>query len=358
MSSLSNWFGWRIQTQANNELPAIFPLSFRESDFVAIDVRNIYMRILTDVLERTQGIKDEDQKLLWDNCVASDSSDGLVTMIARAMAEKNDLFIVFDRAVGVIRKATQPEQEQIKKDFKAKASSTVGTFITFRNYQRTDMVKLYSALEYCAVASLSKSMNLSKAIQLKLSDLRSTVSLADSGDATAQAVALAEGLAAGRDVMLDAKDSIETATPDLTATKSAMQFIAEKRSFYLGLPASYITGSVDGAMGDKAAADKAAIERGLKGYFFSVIKPVIEAIFGSKVTFESEDFEQLGSSLEALKTFELVSGELLSQDNKRILINKLFGLPEDTLGDEPEEPAPLPAPAAVPPARAPVEDGA
>ena len=42
------------------------------------------------------------------------------------------------------------------------------------------------------------------------------------------------------------------------------------------------------------------------------MKPVIEAIFEVRVTFESEDFEQISGALEALKTFELTSGELLA----------------------------------------------
>ncbi len=89
-------------------------------------------------------------------------------------------------------------------------------------------------------------------------------------------------------------------------------------------------------MGDSGEGDAKAVERGLKNYFFSIVKPVLETIFGIKATFKSEDFRQISSSLEALKTFELTSDELISQDNKRIIINKLFGLPEDEKGDPPD----------------------
>jgi hypothetical protein len=313
-----------------------------EKDFVTIDVQNIFSRILTDVLERTQGIPEASEQLLWDNCVANESSDGLVTMLSKAMAGKHDLFLVYDKAVKLIRKADPKEESQIRKDYKDRGESVVGTYITFKNYTRSDMVRLYSALEYCAVAALSKSMNLSKAIQLKLSDLRSSVGLTDSADVKAQALKIAEGLQNGKDVMLDAKDTIETSAPDLTATKSAMEFIAQKRSFYLGLPATYITGESSKGLGDSGVGDAKAVERGLKNYYFSVIKPVSEALFGVKTTFKSEDFDGLSTSLEALKTFELTSDELISQDNKRVIINKLFGLPENEKGDEPKELAPPP----------------
>lgn len=347
---LAGLFSWRA-TSANNELPEIYSLSIKEKDFVTTDVENIYARILTDVLERTQGIPEENQALLWDNCVASESSDGLVTMLSKAMTEKRDLFLVFDRPTKVVRKADSREEEQIKKDYKDRGISAVGVYVTFKNYTRTDMVKLYSALEYCTVAALSKSMNLSKAIQLKLTDLRGSVSLVDSNDVKTQAKAIADGLKDGRDVLLDAKDSIETATPDLTATKSSMDFIAEKRSFYLGLPASYITGIGGKTVGDSGQADAKAVERGLKNYFFSVVKPTIESIFGIKVTFKSEDFMQLSTSLEALKTFELTSEELLSMENKTQLVNKLFGLPENSKGDAPE-PTPDPVLPPTPPTTA------
>jgi hypothetical protein len=78
----------------------------------------------------------------------------------------------------------------------------------------------------------------------------------------------------------------------------------------------------------------------LKNYFYAVIKPCVEAIFGVTLTFKSEDFDQITSSLETLKTFELTSEEYISSENKRIILNKLFGLPENSKGDEVDEPEP------------------
>lgn len=344
-----NAIGFRT-TQANNELPEIYPFPFVEGNFVKIDVRNIYQRILTDVLERTQGMPTEFESLLWDNCLKSESNDGLVSMLAKAMTNKEDLFIVLDKGTKVIRKATNMEQDKIKKDYEASAKSDTGTFITFRNFDRSDMVKLYSALEYCAVAALHKSMNLSKAIQIKLTDLRSTVGLSDKADVIEQMKAIAEGLKKGLDVGIDAKDSIVTVTPDLTAAKASMDFIAQKRSFYLGLPASYITGESSKGLGDSGMGDSRAIERGLKAYFFPIVKPVIKAIFDKDVTFESEDFDQLDSAVRALQAFDATSDEHLSKDNKTVIVNKLFGLDEGEVGDAPEKPvAPPVVPAALPP---------
>lgn len=349
MSSLSNFFSFLKSGSSSDELPNIFPLSTTESAFVQTDVEAIYARILTDVLERTQGIPDEKQKLLWDNCIASEKSTGLVSLVAKAMTAKSKLFIVYDPATEVLREATSSEAAQIEADYLKQAKSTAGVFISFKDYKRTDMLKLYSALEYADVAALYKSMNLSKAVQLKLKELRSSVALTDKVEAVSQAKAIAKGLSEGKDVMLDAGDVIETAKPDLTATNAAMEFIDRKRSFYLGLPASWITGASTKSMSDTGESDAKAVERGLRGYYFAIVKPVVEAVLDVKTTFKTEDFRNAAGALEALKTFELTSDELLSSDNKREIINKLFGLPQGEKGGArdvtpPKETAALPPP--------------
>jgi len=356
MSTLGTWFGWGSST-ASEDLPNIFPLGMLQTDFVKVDVQNIYAKILIDVIERTQGIPEAAEPSLWDNCLASEKADGLVTLLSRSMSLKADIFLVYDKGTKVLRKATGPEESKIREDYKKSASSSTGTYISFKNYTRTDMVSLYSCLEFATVASLNKSMNLSAAIQIKLKNLRSSVAAIDSADVKAQAVLIANALKEAKDVMLDAEDEIETAAPDLTAAQSSMMLIAEKRSFYLGMPASYITGiQTKGGLSDTGEGDSKAIERGLKGYFFSIIKPVIESIFGGKLTFKSEDFRQLSTSLEALKTFELTSEELITTENKLSIINKLFGFPADTKGGAPaltpEPPKdPNAPPAKVPPAK-------
>lgn len=332
---------------APTELPSIYPMPIRDTDFVNIDVQNIYSRILTDVLERTDGVEDKFQNLLWDNCLGSESQDGLVSFLAKAMVNKADLFLVYDKAVNVVRLATSEEQRIMRADYVKKNESKLGVYITFKNLKKTDMLRFYSALEYCTVGGLYKSMNLSTAIQVKISELRSSVSLSDSSKAKAQALAIANGLKLGKDVLTDAKDIIENAKPDLTSTDSALKLIANKQSFYLGLPISWITGETQKGLGDSGKADSQAIDRGLKPYYFSIIKPVLDTLFNIKTTYISEDFDGVAVANETLKTFELTSNELISHENKLKIINKIYGLPDDSEGDEPELPE-LPAPGNIP----------
>lgn len=324
--SMAEWFGFKIGNIDSTELPDIFPLDVNKDVFIKADVMNIYSKILTDVVERTHGLSEDQVMLLWDNCLASEASEGLITMLARAMTEKQDLFLVYDGSLKVLRKATQIERSKITEDYKQKGESEVGVYVSFKHYTRSDMVKLYSALEYCSIASLNKSMNLSKTIQFKMSDMRGSTGVFDKDVVINQAKDVATAMGKGNDILIDAKDMIETAKPDLTSTKESINFIDQKRSLYLGLPAAYINGIQTGGLGTTGENDTKAIERGLKQYFLSIIKPVIDSLFKIKSQYKSQDFRQVTQGLEALKTFELVTDELISMDNKKKIVEILFDL--------------------------------
>lgn len=345
------------QSNTETQLPDIFPIPILQKDFVSIDVQNIYTRILTDVLERTQGIAEKNKPLLWDNCLGSEKNDGLLTMVAKAMSDKKELFLVYAPALGVVRKATDNEETLIRDSYKVKAEPVklgdgkIGLYVTFKNYVKSDMVKFYSALEYCSVGGLWKQANISKSIQIKINDLRASVSLGDSAAAKTQAKAMADGMAEGKDVLTDAKDVIASLSPDMTATDKTLELIAKKQSFYLGMPASYFYGQQSKTMSDTGKADSKATERGLKSYYFSIIKPIIEGLFGGSTKFKSEDAEGVDSAIKMLEAFDRTSNEFLSADNKTLQINRAFGMDENETGDGPEpEPTPVPVPGKPAPA--------
>ena len=349
MSTLAEIFGWTTNLVTNKELPSIFPLPVPQNEFISTDVTTIYSKILTDVLERTHGLKEELVPLLWDNCVKSNKSDGLVTLIAKAMADKADLYLVWESAVGVVRTATTAEQEKIRADYEKSAKSSTGVYLTFKNFRKSDMVKLYSSLEYSTIMALNRTMNVSAAVQLKFAKLREAVGLVDSAKVESQGQEIADALADQRPIMMDAGDSVETTTPDLTAIEKSISFVAAKHAFYLGMPASYITGEQTGGIGSTGEADMRAVERGLKSYYFSVVKPVLEAIFGAKTSYKSQDTRNIQSGIDVLKIFAMVDEEILSLENKTKIINKIFDLPENAKGD----PAKKPDPALVPPVAGP-----
>lgn len=360
--SLATLFGFASTDGNSEELRNIFPLGMTQIDFIEVDIVNIYTKILTDTIERTHGLTDELQPILWDNCLKSESHDGLITLLAKAMSRSGELFLVYDKPTKVLRKATSEEAAQITADYIKQAKSSVGIYISFKNYLKSSMVRLYSALEYCTVSSLNKSINLSTAIQIKINDLRGSVAMTDAAAAKAQIKVMSKSLAEGKDIYMDSKDEVITQNPDLTAIKTALEFLNQKRAFYLGMPDSYICGELNSGLGDSGQADQKAVERGLKNYYFSVIKPALEALFGEiKITYKSQDLAQITGSTDVLKTFALVDEELISKDNKTLIVNRLFDLPEDAKGDPPPKVDPLtglppgqvPPPPAGPPFNAP-----
>lgn len=308
-------------------IPNIYPLSCQFDLFVKADLKYIYTKILTDVVQRTQGIGDKIQTALWDNCLESEASKGLISLIAEAMVDKAELCLTYRN--DVLRKATQEETAQIKSDYKASNKSSVGVFISFKSYDRTDMLKIYSGMEYAVLNSLNKSMNLSKAIQLKMANMRKSVGGFDSAQIVEQAKAIATGLSEGEDVLLDKEDAIETSTPEMSSTEQAIRLLDAKRAFFLSMPISYVTGLQTSGIGSTGEADTLAVERGLAQYYVSIIKPVMSALFRAETKFKSQNFRLIGPALEAAKTFELISDDHISHEQKGVILRGLLDLEED-----------------------------
>lgn len=309
---------------SSNELPDIFPLSLTQATFIESDILSTYLKILTDVIERTHGLKEEFKPLLWDNCLQNEANEGLVTLLANAMTKKTELFLVYVPSVKVLRKATHEEQEKIRADYKKSGESKVGIFVSFKKYRRTEMLEIYSAFEYCVLSGLNKTLNISKAVQLKINKLRESVAVADAQVAVDQAKSIANALKNGNDVMLDKEDEIATATPDTSSTEKAITFLDAKRAFILGLPIAYVTGQQTGGIGSSGENDMRAVERGLIQYFVSIIQPVLKALWGAETEFKSQDFRQMTTALEVLKTFDLVSDENMPKEMKLEILARVF----------------------------------
>ena len=304
----------------------IYPLAIQCESFIRADIKATYTKILTDVIERTHGIPDKLIPTLWDNCVGSEAPEGLISLLVDGMFLKSDVYIVYRKEVNVLRKATAEEQRKIKLDYEQKNSSDIGCYVSFRNFDLTDILRLYSLLEFCVTRGLYKSVNVSRAVQIKVAGMRSSVSLDDSELAIQQAQDIAMALARGDDVLVDSQDEITSAKPDTSGVEKAIEFLNMKRAFYLGFPMAYISGIQTGGIGSTGEGDNRAIERGLKAFFYSIIHPTLKALFGIETTFKSTDFREIESALEVLKTFELVSDTTLSREAKDEIIAVMFDL--------------------------------
>lgn len=314
-------------------LGEIFPLSLiPQNDFVRQDILSTLKKILRDTLAKTHGLSDEQMNAMNDSCVQTEAPKGLITLLAEAMAEQQEVFIVYRK--GVVRLATNEERAQILADYKKSASSSVGIYVSFKNYDAAQRLKLYSALEYLATCSIYAKSNLSKAVQVKISNLRSSVSLTDAEVAKGQASEIAKALKAGQAVLLDSADAIEVPTVDTAATEKALDFINGKRAEILGMPVVWLEGETTNGMNASGEADERAVERGLRFYFDWIMAPVCKALFSAAVTFKTQDFRLVESALNALRTFDLTSDSLLSNKAKVDIVARMFGLNAEELQAE------------------------
>lgn len=319
--SLANFFSNNTPSSGMKE---IFPFPCKDNQFYDWDVKAIYKKILHDCVERSDGIPAKYEHALFDNCVQSNAQSGLITLLSSAMFSKCDLYIVYKN--DVIRVADENEKAKIKADYEKMARSSLGVYISFKNYTKTDVLKIYSALEYYTTASLYKQVNISKAVQLKMSDMRKSINLNDASVTANQAQEIIDAISYGKSVLIDAGDSIECPTVDVSPIEKAILFCNQKKASILGMPIAYVSGELTAGIGSSGEADARQIERGLKEYFYGIIKPVLQELFGIKITFKSQDFRMLDSALNALRTFEVTSEDIMPSEMKLKVVASLFGI--------------------------------
>lgn len=322
--SIFKSLGFNINQQYTppNELIEIFPFPIQEVDFVKIDVQNMFKRVLSDASDRISNLDDDKRNLFYDNFIKSESVKGLLTHLSEAMYEKKDLYLSYDSALNVIEIPKAEVQTKIRLDYSQDGKSESGVYVSFAKYYKTDLLKIYSSLEYFTIAALYKQVNISKSTQVKISDLRKTVAEQDSEIAVEQAKKIAQALKNGNDVLMDVGDTIESLIPNLEPVKASIDFIKSKQAFYLGMPRQYIDGVQNSGLGDTGEGESRAIDRGLKSYFKSILKPILDSLFDMKSEFKSESSIQVGSLLEMLKTFDITSDEYMDREAKQNLIKK------------------------------------
>lgn len=305
-----------------------FGFSMKENIFVEYCLKSLYSKILTDCFSRSADIDEELKGFFWDTTVKSygksNAGDGLITMISMSMLTKQDLFMIYKD--GVLRKATSSEESEIKRDFteNKKASSIGGHWSVFTNYTLTDILKILFCFQYIILSSTYTGMNISKALQVKISKLRETIANNERNSAIKQAQDIASGLKEGKGVLLDVLDKIETAQVDMTSTETAISFINGLIAFYINMPLSYVNGVLTKGISTTGESDAIAVERGLLSFFNSIFKPIVDDLFDIDISFISENWRLLQASSEVLRMIELISDDIMPLIVKQRVCEAVF----------------------------------
>jgi hypothetical protein len=319
MSFFGKIFGAGAATET--ELAAPFRININQSVFCEIKTETLFKKILQRCYSRSEGATDDNKiASLFDSSERSGAQKGLISLLAWAMTNKEEIAIVYDS--GVARKATPEERNLIEEDYKKTASSTKGVLIDFRCYWLSDLVKAYMSIIYDILTSMNTQVGLAKSLQIKINALRGTVSAVGKDDPIEQAKAINEALKKGRSVLLDKNDVVETLTLNSDAVKNAVAFVNALMASDLGVSLSFINGELTTGMSATGEADANADEYGFQDYFNSIFKPTCDKLYDWNLQFMSDDWRWFSAMADKLIMVE--NSSLLSDAQKQSFANRLI----------------------------------
>jgi len=308
----------------------VFEFAISRNEYVKLDMISFYKMILTDVLSMTQGLDDDKSSMLVKSYLANEVKIDALTLIAESMYLRTELFLVFDSTV-VVRQATPEEQSRIRESYKDPTSPPVknAVYVNFKEYKVTELLKVYSSMEYTALSKLDKDLNFSKALQVGIKGMRANVSLSDSSIAFKQGKDIVDGLRKGHDIIKDSEDTLTSGVPVLDPILKTFETVDKKKSLKTRLPMSYITGELSpGGLTDTGDGDARALHRGLRLHYITLFKPIIENLFDIKTSFEEPVKNANDGATQLLQTFNLDESGYLSEDEKRVIIRRAFNIQE------------------------------
>jgi hypothetical protein len=321
---MSKFFGSifnRASEATETVLAAPFCLSFKKEIYCKIKTETLFKKILHRCYSRSEGAQDDKKILsLFDSTEKSGSPRGLISLLAKAMTDKQEIAIIYDS--GVVRLADYKEKEQIKKDYEDRAESKIGVHVDFKNYCLTDLVFGYMAMIYDILSSMNTQVGLAQALQIKINNLRSTVSVAGSEEPIRQAKDINESLKQGNSVLMDKNDAVEALTLNSESVKNAIELVNSQLATDLGVSLSFVNGELTTGMSATGEADANADEYGFQDFFNSIFKPVCDKLYGWNLRFVSDDWRYFSAMIGSLIIVE--NSMLLSEEQKQAFADRLM----------------------------------
>lgn len=302
------------------DLIAPFCVEMDIKDFVDFKVITLYAKILRRCYAKSSGLSDEQAANLWDSVDLGDAQHGIINKVSFAMAKKKELILFKDG--GIVREAEQAEADQIKKDYEERGRSDKGVYLNFKKYAMTDVLRLYMAFIFEIIRGAWVNVNLTKALQLKIADARKTIAASDAADPMQVASNVVNALKDGKSVFLDAGDEVKTTDLQTQAIKDALSLVYGLLAGELGVSTSFICGELTSGMAVTGEADVNANEDGIKDFFNSVFKPIMDKLFGVSLKFKSDNWRRIKEFAQIIPFVE--TAEYISEEKKRELLERLF----------------------------------
>lgn len=302
------------------DLIAPFCVEMDVKDFVDFKVITLYAKILRRCYAKSSGLSDEQAANLWDSVDLGDAQHGIINKVSFAMAKKKELVLFKDG--GIIREAEPAEAEQIKRDYEERGRSDKGVYLNFQKYAMTDVLRLYMAFIFEIIRGAWVNVNLTKALQLKIADARKTIAASDAADPMQVASNVVSALKNGKSVFLDAGDEVKTTDLQTQAIKDALSLVYGLLAGELGVSTSFICGELTSGMAVTGEADVNANEDGIKDFFNSVFKPIMDKLFNVSLKFKSDNWRRIKEFATIIPFVE--TAEYIDDEKKRELLERLF----------------------------------
>lgn len=324
------------RTAEMTTLSCPYKLLMCERDFIRIKTIALFERILKRCYHKTQGWKggDKIENLIAQSVFLSvehgTEQNGTIPLVARAMYQRQRLYLVYAENLGLVRRADTNEQNELTELYKNNSNATGklknglrGMILDFTNYDLSLLIKCYMALIYAVMDSGNTQVNLSRSLQIKINKLRDNISVLTSDDATSQANNINDALKRGNSVLLDNLDNVIQTAINADSIDKALNIFYSSLAADLGLSVSFVSGILTSGMSATGDADINYEENGIKDFWTSVWRPICNRLYGQEsVSFATDRWRNLTAKLQNLTYVE--NSSLFTEEQKREFVESIL----------------------------------
>lgn len=314
-------------TAEMTQLACPYKLCMCERDFVRVKTLALLERILKRCYHKTAGIDrkvfDKIAQSVFLSVESGAEQNGTIPLVARAMLDRQKIYLVYSESLGLVRKATSDEQRELTEAYKSNNNATGrlrdgkrGMVLNFANYDLVQLIKCYMTLIYAVMDSGNTQVNLSRSLQIKINKLRDNISVLTSDDAIKQSNNINDALKRGNSVLLDNLDNVIQTAVNADSTQKALDIFYSALAADIGLSMSFVSGVLTSGMSATGDADINYEENGIKDFWTTIWRPICVKLYGlERVHFDTDRWRNLTARLQNLVYVE--NSALFTDEQKK-----------------------------------------
>lgn len=303
-----------------------FDLSLKEKNFVDYMISDLYQSILTMCFDKIifpeaeKDFKDKITPSFYDNLSVEGINKGIIKNLAYSIVQNQKVFLV-NVSNGDNTIVRQGTQEELQKYEKEQGNIKNQIEMDFTKYNQSKTLRLFYSMIYWIIRATNTNVKISNSVLVKIARLRELVAKEDAENVIKHAKEINEAIEQGDSIVADKDDTMERLEINSQATKDALDIVFSLISGLIKMPLSFVNGELTTGLTQTGDSDNLAIERGLKNYYYTILKPCTEKLFDTKTRFTSDNTAKLKTLIGILPQLELST--LLTDEEKRAIIEDL-----------------------------------